>query len=191
MISSGIGDLQGRLILLQPKSQIAMLLRLKQDEARVHRRERDRRMKGFRRATDESKCCVVQPMTESARPRDAEQPSDDTSSVAGPPAGVTALWGSLIPASGSSGCSTGGVAPRPTTPARQSHWRVKKVALENTEVVSKRSALETTDALPKNFVLGGNGLIFSLDRLFHRRFALSRQPRQDRVSVSSGSSAWR
>jgi hypothetical protein len=90
-------------------------------------------------------------------------------SVAGPPAGATALWGSLIPASGSSGCSTGGVAPRPTTPARQSHWRVKKVALENTEVVSKRSALETTDALPKNFVLGGNGLIFSLDRLFHRR----------------------
>ena len=109
-------------------------------------------------------------MTESARPRLAEQPSDGTSSAGGPPAGATRLWGSLFPASGSCGCSTGGVAPRPTTPARQSHPRMKRIAFENSKPVSQRSALETTDALPKNFSFGGNGLLFPIDRLFHRRF---------------------
>ena len=52
---------------------------------------------------------------------------------------------------------------------RQFHPRMKRAALGNLVVDSRRSALETTDALPKNFSFGGSGLIFSLDRLFHRR----------------------
>jgi hypothetical protein len=34
---------------------------------------------------------------------------------------------------------------------------------------TRRSALVTADALPKNFSSGGNELVFSIDRLFHRR----------------------
>ena len=108
-------------------------------------------------------------MTERVEPRDAEQPRDEKSSAGGPPAGATESLGSLFPASGFRGCSTGGVASRPATPTRQSNSKRKRAALEMEEVVPRRSALETTDALPKNSSLGGNGMLFSIDRLFHRR----------------------
>lgn len=116
-------------------------------------------------------------MTESVRPRLAEQPIDHASSAEGPAAGATILRMSLFPASGYCGCSTGGVDQRPSTPTRQSHPEVKRVAHVMKEVVSKRrSAIETTDALPKNFPFGGNGLLFSIDRLFHRRRQASAAP---------------
>ena len=108
-------------------------------------------------------------MTESEVARDAEQPRDETSLAGGPPSGATERGGSLFPAVGFRGCSTGGVDQRPSTPAWQSSPRMKRSAFEMEEVASRRSAIETTDALPKNFILGGNRMLFSLDRLFHRR----------------------
>ena len=109
-------------------------------------------------------------MTESVVPRDVEQPRDEKSSAGGPPSGATERGGSLFPAVGFRGCSTGDVAPRPATPTRQLHLKTKRSAREMEEVASRRSALETTDALPKNCSFGGNKLLFFLDRLFHRRF---------------------
>jgi hypothetical protein len=108
-------------------------------------------------------------MTESVRLKVAEQPSDISSSVEGPPAGTTFLSVSIFPASGSCGCSMGSVDPRPLTQTHQSQSEKNSVAFEIENVVPRQSALETTDALPKNFSFGGNGLLFFVDRLFHRR----------------------
>jgi len=109
-------------------------------------------------------------MTESARPRLAEQPMDHVSSAVGPAAGATFRMMSLFPAYGFGGCSSGGDDQRPSTPTAQSHPEKKRVEQKKNEVVSKRrSALVTTDALPKNFSPGGIGILFSIDRLFHRR----------------------
>lgn len=106
-------------------------------------------------------------MTGAALPRLADRPRGYMSSVEGPPAGATHLWGS--PAFGSCGRSTGFVDPRPSVeipaaPAREARCRIL------VRDIATASSLGTTDALPRNFVFfGGNGLVFSVDRLFHRR----------------------
>jgi hypothetical protein len=105
-------------------------------------------------------------MTDSVRPRDAEQPRDSASSAGEPKAVKTLKRVSFFTAFDSSGCSGVGVAPRPST--RQSQPS-KNSVLEKIEVDSKRSANETTDALSKNLNLDGKRLVFLVDRLFHRR----------------------
>ena len=108
-------------------------------------------------------------MTVSVLPRLAEQPRYISSSAAGPLAGATLIFVSLFPARGSYGCSTGSVDRRPSTPTQQSHSRIKRAAVVTLEVDSRHAAIETTDALPKNFTFGGDGLLFFVDKLFHRR----------------------
>jgi len=108
-------------------------------------------------------------MIESAVPRHAEQPRHLTSSVEGPPAGATFPSVSYSPASGSRGCSKGSVDQRPSAPFPGSPTGRKRDALGREKVEARRSALVTTDALPKNFAAGGNRMLFFLDRLFHRR----------------------
>ncbi len=108
-------------------------------------------------------------MIETVTPRDAEQPSDITSSAGGPPAGRTFSWVSNLPASGSCGCSRGGVDRRPSPQARQFLSRRKCSAIDVLGVESRRSAIETTDASPKNLDAGDNRMHFSIDKLFHRR----------------------
>jgi len=47
--------------------------------------------------------------------------------------------------------------------AKQSHSKVRVTALEIGKLPSGRSALEATDALPKNsFLCRSNGLVFSI-----------------------------
>ena len=103
-------------------------------------------------------------------PRLTEQPRDDRSLNERPKAGATYLWVSLSPAFGSYGCSTDGVDRKPTMSSDRSHLKMTTVPVETLQVEpTRRSALVTTDALPKNIPLGSNGLLFSIDRLFHRR----------------------
>ena len=115
-------------------------------------------------------------MTESARPRAAEQPRDKKSSTGGPKAGATFLWVSLIPAFGSCGCSTVRVDRRPSTRDRWSQQRVTRAAYKLLRTAPRRSAIETvselrtTDALPHNFFGSRKKMLFFVDRLFHRRF---------------------
>ena len=108
-------------------------------------------------------------MIEKVTPRGAEQPRDITSSAGGPPAGRTFLKMSILPAGGSCGRSTGGVDRRPSPQARQSFSRKEWSAIDVSGVESRRSAIETTDALPKNLLAGDNRMLFSIDKLFHRR----------------------
>ena len=62
-----------------------------------------------------------------------------------------------------------GVDQRPSTQARQPLSKITRAAHEKEEVVPGRSANETTDALSENSLAGDNGMLFSLDKLFHRR----------------------
>lgn len=109
-------------------------------------------------------------MTERALPRLAARPSDVTSLAEVPPAGATFLMMSTIPASGSCGRSTGIVECTPTTNTRRFWSRTEMSAYRRMIVDSRRSALETTDALSRNKVgLDSNRMLFFVDRLFHRR----------------------
>ena len=117
---------------------------------------------------------VVQDMTESARPRAAEQPRKTTLSAGGPETRATLLWVSLFLASGSCGCSTVRVDRRPSTRHQQSRQGTTRAARMFTAesrriAIETASVLRTSDALPQNCSNGSKGMLFSVDRLFHRR----------------------
>ena len=108
-------------------------------------------------------------MTESVSPRLVEQPIDKKSPTVGSPTGETSHKMSLFPASDSFYFTTGRVDQRPSTQSERSLSKMKRTEVDSVEILEVRSALVTTDALPKNWIFGGNGMLFSIDRLFHRR----------------------
>ncbi len=109
-------------------------------------------------------------MTGKKIPRLTEQPINTRSSNKRPTAGATLLRVSLFPAFGSYGCSIDGVNIKPTVPSERSHLKMTIVPEKTIQVEPmRRSALVTTDALLKKKLLGSDALLFSVDRLFHRR----------------------
>lgn len=125
-------------------------------------------------------------------PRPTEQPRDDRSLNERPKTGATQKWVSLPPAFGSCGCSTDGVDRKPTMSSEKSHLKMTIVPTETLQVEpTRRSALVTADALPKNLSSGGNELVFSIDRLFHRRFISgTQQSRSLFPSLARLSESW-
>ena len=102
-------------------------------------------------------------MTESVSPRSVEQPIDKESSTVGSPTGETSHKMSLFSAYDSFYFTTGRVDQRPSTQAQRPLLKMKRTEVDSVELLEVRSALVTTDALPKNWIFGGNGMLFSLD----------------------------
>ena len=108
-------------------------------------------------------------MAESVSSRIVEQSIDKTSSTEGPNAGEVFTNIPLYPAFGSFDDSVERVDQRPSTQSERSNSKMKRTKIVTVKLLGVRSELATTDALTENCILGGNGTLFSLDRLFHRR----------------------